>query len=123
MNKELIGADKAFSTLSKERGMNHAFLSYIAEDGVLLRPDNMPFVGKDIVKELFKSDDTKFTLTWEPLYADIANSGELGYTYGTYTLTLQDTVQNGTYVSIWKKDERGKWQFVLDSGNLGLGRH
>lgn len=26
----------------------------------------------------------------------------------------------GTYVSVWKKDNKGEWKFVLDSGNEGL---
>jgi ketosteroid isomerase-like protein len=28
--------------------------------------------------------------------------------------------ENGTYVSIWKKDQFGNWKFVLDTGNEGL---
>ena len=36
MNKELIAVDKAFSALSKEKGMNYAFVFYVAEDGVML---------------------------------------------------------------------------------------
>lgn len=33
MKQELIDADLAFSELSREQGMNHAFISYCAEDG------------------------------------------------------------------------------------------
>ncbi len=29
--------------------------------------------------------------------------------------------EKGTYVYIWKKDSNGKWKFVLNSGNEGLG--
>ena len=46
MNKDLIAIDKAFSALSREKGMNYAFLSYVAEDGVMLSPNRMPIVGK-----------------------------------------------------------------------------
>jgi len=121
MNKELIAADKAFSALSKEKGMNHAFLSYVAEDGVMLSPNKMPVVGKNKIEALFQSDDSKLVFTWNPLHADVAKSGDLGYTYGTYEILEGASIQKGTYVSVWKKDATGEWKFVLDSGNEGLG--
>ena len=121
MNKELIAVDNAFSALSKEKGMNYAFLAYVAEDGVMLSPNRMPIVGKTKIKALFQNNDSETEFTWEPLYADVSKSGELGYTYGTYQIKTEGTIQKGTYVSIWKKDIKGNWKFVLDSGNDGLG--
>jgi ketosteroid isomerase-like protein len=121
MNKELIDVDRAFSALSKEKGMNHAFLSYVAEDGVMLSPNKMPVVGKNKIGDLFKSDDSKTVFTWNPLYAEVAKSGDLGYTYGTYEILEGESRQKGTYVSVWKKDTTWEWKFVLDSGNKGLG--
>lgn len=117
----LIETDKAFSALSREKGMNAAFTEYLAEDGVILRDNNQPFVGRVAFTKLYSGDDSGFTLTWEPLYAEVAESGELGFTYGVYELDLQDTVQKGTYVSIWRKDNDGNWKLALDSGNEGLG--
>lgn len=121
-NDTLISVDQAFSDLSKKSGMNTAFIKYIADDCVLLRPNNMPFVGKESIANLFKEDDSGFTLTWEPKYAEIADSGELGFTYGTYLLNSINSVQKGTYVSIWKKDKTGNWKLALDSGNEGVGK-
>jgi ketosteroid isomerase-like protein len=103
MKTELINVDRAFSALCKEKGMNQAFLHYVAEDGVMLRPNSMPIVGKNKIKVLFQNDDSKIEFTWEPLNAEVAKSGELGYTYGTYEITSGDSKQNGTYVSVWKK--------------------
>ena len=121
MNKELIATDRAFSALSKEKGRNHAFASYVAEDGVMLSPNKMPVIGKNKIEALFYSDDSKLVFTWNPLYADVAKSGDLGYTYGTYEILEGTSIQKGTYVSVWKKDAAGEWKFVLDSGNKGLG--
>ncbi len=81
----------------------------------------MLLVGKSNVGILFRGDDSNKEFTWEPLYADVAKSGELGYTYGTYQIITVENSEKGTYVSIWKKDSNGKWKFVLDSGNEGLG--
>jgi len=121
MNKELIAIDNAFSTLSKKRGMNHAFLAFVAEGGVLLSPNKMPIVGKEKINLLFQNDDSETEFSWEPLYADVSKSGELGYTYGTYQIINAESSKKGTYVSIWKKDSNGKWKFIFDSGNEGLG--
>jgi ketosteroid isomerase-like protein len=123
--QEIKQADIEFSDLSKEKGMRDAFLAYIAEDGVLLRPYMMPVEGFIDVKKFLDEGNTDFLLTWFPLFADISISGELGYTYGTYELTYKDekgisVTRKGTYVSIWKKDKEGKWKFVLDTGNPGL---
>lgn len=121
--KELKQADIAFSNLSKEKGAMEAFLTFIDQNGVLLRPNSYPVVGKEAVqKHLKKSDDSKFTLTWEPMYAEISKSADLGYTYGKYTFTTEEKTSFGSYVSIWKKDENNDWKFVLDTGNDGLGK-
>ncbi|RAJ05237.1 hypothetical protein LX64_02392 [Chitinophaga skermanii] len=110
-------ADSSFSALSKEKGHKTAFLSYIdSSQGTLLRPGRLPFTGLAAVALLTKTNDSGQTLTWEPLYVDAAASGELGYTYGTYKFVLKDTTITGTYCSIWKKNTRGEWKFVLDTG-------
>jgi ketosteroid isomerase-like protein len=125
--EEVKQADISFSNLSKEKGMNFAFLEYLADDGVLLRPNMYPVVGKDTIKKTFfdEADDKNLTLTWAPLYGLIAESGELGYTYGTWQMEIikedkTTDIRKGTYVTIWKKDSSGKWKFVLDTGNPGL---
>jgi ketosteroid isomerase-like protein len=122
LKQEMMDADRSFSKLSIEMGMNHAFESYCAEDGVILRPENMPYVGKQTIKELLqKSDDTAIQLSWEPSDGKISRSGDLGFTYGIYTMQLKDGSQSmqGTYVSVWVK-EAGQWRFALDTGNEGL---
>ncbi len=122
--QDIKQADIEFSDLSKEKGMHDAFLAFIADDGVLLRPYMMPVEGFNAVKKFLDEGNTDFLLTWFPLFEDISISGELGYTYGTYELTYKDeqgisVTRKGTYVSIWKKDKEGKWKFVLDTGNPG----
>ena len=120
--KEIISEDKAFSDMSKKDGMKKAFIQFIDDDGILLRPNHPPIVGADAIDFLSQSNDSSYTLTWIPSSAGIATSGDLGYTYGIYMLQLSDTTLRGTYVSIWKKQKDGKWKFVLDSGNEGIGK-
>jgi len=120
---ELMQADKAFSELSVEKGMKAAFIEFIDSNGVLLRPGHMPIVGANAIDFLLESNDSSYTLEWKPDNAFVSSSADLGYTYGLYALTpnTRDTVIYGTYVSIWRRHADGKWKFVLDSGNEGVG--
>ena len=121
--RTMMETDRAFSKLSEQIGMKNAFLEYIDSNGVLLRPDHLPLLGADAIDYLVQQNDSAFTLKWEPKTAIAASSGDLGYTYGIYVLKpgSKDTLLYGTYVSIWKKQSDGKWKFVLDTGNEGIG--
>ncbi|WP_462222636.1 YybH family protein [Ferruginibacter sp.] len=121
--QKMMDTDRAFSKLSVEKGMKNAFLEYIDSNGVLLKPNRYPILGAEAIDYLIQQNDSAYTLQWEPEAGFIAQSGELGYTYGVYAFKPngKDTATYGTYVSIWKKQADGKWKFVLDSGNEGVG--
>jgi ketosteroid isomerase-like protein len=119
----LINIDKEFSDMSKQNGMSEAFIFFADPEVVKLGQGSHPIVGKTKLTEFYSSiDDSQMELTWEPLKAEIAASGELGYTYGKYFFTTVDSVELtsiGYYVSIWKKQKDGNWKFVLDGGAEG----
>lgn len=125
--QNMLQTDIDFSRRSVEVGNHQAFLEYAAPDVVLLKPDSYPIVGKPALKKLYAElTDTNYRLTWQPSYAKIANSGDLGYTFGIYLLEVtsgkqKGNVQRGTYCTIWEKTNQGEWRFVLDTGNPGLG--
>ena len=124
---ELLEVDREFARLSIEKGANASFLEYIDESCVLLRSNRYPVIGRENIEKMFSSPDTSFTLNWDPLFAEISKSGDLGYTYGIYRVEMDSPEGNlvtkeGTYVTIWKKDKNGDWKFVLDTGNQGLGK-
>jgi len=118
----LLQADKEFSAMSVEKGMKAAFIEYIDSNGVLLRANHMPIAGANAIDFLIAQNDTEYTMNWRAENAFVAASADLGYTYGIYAIhpSTIDTVLYGTYVSIWKKQQNGKWKFVLDSGNEGI---
>lgn len=116
---ELIQVDREFSSMSQRVGMRKAFLHYMADEAVLLRPGYMPIIGADAIEFLSQINDTAYTITWNPMEGGIAKSGDLGYTYGTYEVSLMDTTVEGTYVNIWRR-KHGQWRFVLETGNKGI---
>ncbi len=122
LNNDLLQTDVTFSELSEQKGRNAAFGDYAADGATLLRPYSMPVTGKDtIVNLLAIHPDSGYVLTWKPIRAQVARSGELGFTYGTYVLNRKNgNKEQGTYCTVWKKDKNHSWKFVLDTGNEGL---
>ncbi len=117
---EIIDADIAFSEMSKQKGMKNAFIDYIDNEGVLLRPDHLPVKGADAIEYLSQINDSLYVLNWVPEGAQISASGDMAFTFGIYSLKAQDTVFKGTYVNIWKKQSNGNWKFVMNSTNQGI---
>ena len=119
---EMIAAEISFSTASQQMGTRKALMEYIDSNGVLLRPNTFPLVGADAIDFISQANDSTYNMVWQPKGASIAASGELGYTFGVYSVTPKnkDTVMYGTYVNIWKKQPDGKWKLLLDSGNEGV---
>lgn len=119
----LLQTDRDFSQMSVKEGMFKAFLSYIAEDGVILRNNSYPAIGRNNLKERFAGrSDTSFTLSWVPQFEKISESGDLGYTYGIHTTVDKTTgeITKGTYITIWQRQTDKNWKFVLDTGTQGL---
>jgi len=114
----LVETDIAFSIMSEAEGMKSAFLHYADQEVIKLQEKRFPIWGIEEMKSAFdKFDDHVFTITWEPLKAEIAGSGDLGYTMGNWKLvTAEGKVKYGNYVSIWKKQSNGDWKYVLDTG-------
>ena len=108
----LLKLEDEFSTLSARKSATAAFGSYLAQDVRMLRQNVAPAVGKE--NALVFVSAMGGTLTWKPTMADIATSGDLGYTYGLYESKKGDmTVEHGSYARVWKK-EGGKWRVVMD---------
>jgi ketosteroid isomerase-like protein len=115
---ELIKTDQDFSIMSMEKGMQEAFLFYAADSVIMLRQGQLPLFGKsELAKNLQARPDKQIHLKWVPVTAEA--SGNLGYTFGKWELRIdgKDTVQYGTYVTVWKKFPDGKWRYILDGGN------
>ena len=111
-----------FMKAAAERG-SQGYMSYYAEDAAELPNGEDILQGKDnIAKTMGFLDQKDNHLTWTPVHADMAASGDLGYTFGTYEFRSKDkdgrpTVSYGKYASIWKKQSDGSWKVVMDMGN------
>lgn len=108
--------ERAFAKTSWETNTVNAFLKYLAKDAVMFRQGE-PVDGLGLWQGR-KPDST--LLHWWPTVADIAGSGELGYTTGPYQFFTKRTdsapVSNGYYSTIWKKQPNGEWKVKVDLG-------
>jgi ketosteroid isomerase-like protein len=118
----LIETDSAFSKLSEEKGMKAAFIAYAAEDVIKPAEGKFPVIGKPALIKSLESDTQNFTLTWQPIKAEVSSGNDLGYTFGNWkiiTTSKTDSIHTyyGNYISIWKKQADGAWKYVFDTGN------
>ena len=130
LKSELLKADVSFSQFSVQQGRNAAFSEFADSTAVMLRKFSMPVVGKESIVTIFQNHpDSAYELSWVPLYAGVARSGDLGYTYGIYSLHSKlnsgeitgSKNPGGTYCTIWKYDRGSQqWKFILGTGNQGL---
>lgn len=115
--RRLLDTDKEFAALSMKAGASDAFRRFFAHDGRQLQPSGAPVVGNDAMAERLKGD---FVLTWQPQEAEVAASGDMGWTWGRYQLRAEKNgpvTQIGTYLDVWYKQPDGSWRIHLENGN------
>jgi len=122
--QELLEVERAFSRASQAHGAPAAFADNLAVEAVELAGSGPPIHGRDaIVASLQAKPGSTSSLTWEPDDAAVAEAGDLGYTWGHYTLTTQaagkpPSTEQGKYLTIWRRDRSSqRWQAVVDIGN------
>ena len=110
----LVAAETDFAAQATQVGTSAAFLSYSAPTAFMTDKGKLAN-AQDMWKARPAQPGSR--LTWYPVLADIAQSGELGYTTGPWNLLQNDRPQAaGEYVTVWRKQPDGQWKFVVDMG-------
>ena len=92
------------------------------EDVLQFSPGSELTKGKENVgKEFQKVVDTDgYELTWEPIKANVSESNDMAYAYGSLKMKLPGgDPMPGKYVVIWVK-ENGEWKLQIDISNLDI---
>jgi len=115
----LIDAERSFARTALEIGARPAFMKYFADDAVVFRPH--PVRYKEATKNVpLPAHPLETTLAWEPLFADVSASGDLGYTTGPSVWTDHTAAKRPNsyafYFSVWKRQATGEWKVVFDAG-------
>ena len=112
----LMRVDREWSASVKDADR---FLSYFAPDASIY-PTGMPVVtGTANIRQMWTgmTSDPGFALSFEPSKAEVAASGDIGYTTGTYHSTMGGVKEAGKYVTAWKKQADGQWKVMEDIFN------
>jgi ketosteroid isomerase-like protein len=111
----LLEAERSLAADSASKGMTTALLARADETLRLYRQNSLPVVGREAVRKTLK-DMTEF-VTWETLKTDVADSGDLGYAYGTYAVTPKGSEkpsEQGNYARVWRRQGGGPWRVVFN---------
>ena len=102
-------------------------VAFYSEDAVLL-PPNAPIATnpKSIRESWAGLLGPNTAVSWKVSKVEVARSGELGYLYGTYQLSIKDPKggpeikDKGKILEVWKQQSDGKWKCIVDTYNSDL---
>jgi ketosteroid isomerase-like protein len=111
-------ADAAWSQAAKSAD---GMLPFYADDATILAP-NAPMASdgdsrRKAITALFAMPGA--ALSWQATKVEVARSGDIGYSLGTYEMTMNDASgtpvsDRGKYTTIWRKQADGTWKVVVD---------
>ena len=115
----LMAVDKAWSESIDDTDV---FLSFFA-DGARFMPFGAPLAQGDAISTTWEGliSMPGFGLVWQATSAQVAASGDIGYTIGTFELTVEQDgtamITEGKYVTIWHKQADESWKMQVDIFN------
>jgi len=110
--QQIVGAETAFATQAAQTSTEAALLANSTPNS--LATDNGKLANAQNVWRSRPSRPGR-KMTWYPVLADVAQSGDLGYTTGPWTQFQNDRPQEaGEYVTVWRKQLDGKWKFAVN---------
>jgi ketosteroid isomerase-like protein len=118
----LLAADRAFDAATAERKLD-GFSSFLADNVSTLRADQPVLRGKAALQQDWKPllENGSISLRWQPISAEISNSGDLGYTVGSYVMNRTDEkgsviLGTGKYLTVWRLQKDRSWKVEFDTG-------
>lgn len=116
---EILQTEKAFEKMASEKGMTEAFYYFADQNAAIKRGNDSLIIGKENIKLYYdKNSDPNAKLSWAPDFIGVSDCGTLGYTYGKYLYTIQDSTgksieYNGIFHTVWRK-QNNDWRYVWD---------
>jgi ketosteroid isomerase-like protein len=101
-------------------------VAFYAEDGALYPPNSPIAAGQPALKVAWTGmmNLPGFQANWVPSRVEVAGSGDLGWSTGTYTMTMNvpgnPATDHGKYVAVWKKQKDGDWKAEAEIFNSDL---
>ena len=113
---QMVNSEKSFAASANSEGITEAFLKYL-DDSAKVFERGQILNGREVWSQR-KMDSME--LKWYPEFAEVAASGDIGYTTGPSEFRLKKGSEKpdhkGYFNSIWRKNSEGEWKVVLDMG-------
>ena len=118
----LLNADRALASESHVIGFVAAYAKAMASNARKLDGGEQPAIGRASILALMARYPAGLSIDWTPEEAVVAESGELGFTWGRYVASVHDSngklvVQYGKYLDVWQRQSDGAWRWIADIGN------
>ena len=112
---KVFETEKAFEKMAAEKGVNAAFIEFMAPLGVMFVPEQRN------AREFWKSvPPSPSLLKWNPIWIDVASNGMLAYSIGNSIRRPKGkddpNAEYGHYISIWTRQSDGQYRALLDTG-------
>jgi uncharacterized protein (TIGR02246 family) len=102
-------------------------VSYYSDDAIVLPPNASIATTKEAIRNIWKDllASPGLVFRWKTTKVEVAKSGDMAYSSGTYELTMNDAGgkpvnDRGKYVVVWEKQADGKWMCGADIWNSDL---
>jgi len=119
-------AEMAWSKAAGAKQLD-ATVAYYADDAKVLAP-NAPMASdkQSILKtwtDMFATPG--YSMSWQATKVEVARSGDIGYSVGTYQMGMKDSKGNpmtdhGKYATVWRKQADRTWKAIVDIFNTDL---
>lgn len=112
---KIFETEKAFEKMAAEKGVNAAFIEFMAPLGIMFVPEARN------AREFWKSiPASPALLTWNPIWIDVSSNGTLAYSIGNSIRRPKGKddpeAVHGHYISIWGRQPDGAFRALLDTG-------
>lgn len=108
----LAARERAFAADAAERGWVASFETFAAPEGFLFARGHIAN-AHDFLKQ-FADQPKDTSLKWWPVWAGVAQSGDLGFTTGPVVVGNDEGFNY--YFTVWAKQSDGEWRWIYDGG-------
>jgi ketosteroid isomerase-like protein len=99
-----------------------AYRAHLLPAARLHRNERSPFAGAEAASGFMAS--TFDRLAWAVLHVEVADSGDLAFTAGSYDAVARasegrpDTPERGFFVRVWHRDATGAWKIAFETNGI-----
>ena len=98
--------------------------AFYAEDAIAYPPNAPIAIGRGAAQKVWASyfAEPSFNISWKSDHAEVAASGDLGFTAGAYIATYngpngKSVTEHGKFLCTWRKQADGTWLAAHDMWN------